>query len=182
MKFPREKKITGRISSITNAFVHSIIPSHEPTDEEMEEALAVLDISPDKFECVYCGTPSTDWDHLHPLVKNKRPTGYINELRNLVPACGPCNQSKGAQPWKDWMLGTARNSPSSRGIADVQKRVETIEGYVKWGNPTPLPLEELAGVKDWAAHWENHQQIVELMKDAQIHAASVRINIENKLP
>jgi hypothetical protein len=29
------------------------------------------------------------------LVEEKEPIGYISEIRNLVPVCGKCNQSKG---------------------------------------------------------------------------------------
>jgi len=38
------------------------------------------------LQCSYCGTPATEWDHLRPLVMNKKPTGYISEIHNLVPA------------------------------------------------------------------------------------------------
>jgi hypothetical protein len=68
-------------------------------------------------------SPTTDWDHLRPLVRNRRPTGFIGEIKNLVPSCGPCNQSKGAADWKAWMTGKARGSPTTRGVKDVADRV-----------------------------------------------------------
>src|ERR1700686_3805297 len=104
MKLPRPLKITSRSSSITNSFVQAIVPTIDPSSEEIVEALRILGMSPESMACVYCGARTTDWDHLRPLVKNKRPTGYISEIRNLVPACGPCNQSKGASDWRTWIL------------------------------------------------------------------------------
>lgn len=47
------------------------------------------------IQYAYCGEQYKEWDHLNSLVENKRPTGYILEIHNLVPACGGCNQSKG---------------------------------------------------------------------------------------
>src|SRR5438128_9847091 len=100
MKFRKTLKITSRTSSVANGFVQAIIPCIEPTDAQKNEALAILQIDPNRLECAYCGAPATDWDHLRPLVKGKRSTGYCNEIRNLVPACGPCNQSKSGQDWR----------------------------------------------------------------------------------
>lgn len=181
MRFRNPLKITSRTSSITNAFVQSIIPSHEPTDEEVEEALTILGMSFDKMECAYCGTASTDWDHLFPLVRDKRPTGYINEIRNLVPSCGPCNQSKGGKDWRTWMLSAARHSPATRGIPDIEQRLEAIERFVDWGRLEQLSLDELAGDLLWARHWDLHNQIADLMRTAQSHAENVRNEIEKNL-
>ena len=86
-KMPTSMKITGRSSSITNAFINSIIPVVLPTNEQVKEALGILGMDCDKFECSYCGSNASEWDHLRPLVLNKKPTGYISEIHNLVPAC-----------------------------------------------------------------------------------------------
>jgi 5-methylcytosine-specific restriction endonuclease McrA len=74
--------------------VNSIIPVIDPSDAEIEEALNILKMEANNVRCSYCGDKATEWDHLRPIVKNKRPTGYISEIANLVPACGKCNQSK----------------------------------------------------------------------------------------
>ena len=92
MKFRPPLKITSRTSSITNSFVQAIIPNVKPTETELEEALAVLGMSLKNRSCVYCGVSATDWDHLRPLVKYKRPTGFLNEARNLVPSCAPATE------------------------------------------------------------------------------------------
>jgi hypothetical protein len=124
--------------------------------------------------CAYCGDQHTEWDHLRPLVIGKLPTGYISEIHNLVPACGKCNQSKGNTPWRDWMFGSATLSPATRGILDVADRARRLEEYEAWIPPTKLDFEKLVGRQTWEAHWENHAQIVALMREAQTVASKIR--------
>ena len=181
MKFRKPLKITSRTSTITNSFVQAIIPSIEPTESEVREALAILEIDPKNMTCAYCGRPSTDWDHLHPLVRNKRPTGFINELRNMVHSCGPCNQSKSGQDWRSWMSGKSSGSPNTRGVSDLQDRIGRLERYEGWGNLRPLALDNLVPTEDWEAHWHMLDSISSSMRDAQSHAEKVRRSIENAL-
>ncbi|MFC9553800.1 HNH endonuclease [Rhodococcus sp. NPDC056960] len=47
--------------------------------------------------CVYCGGQSAAVDHVRPLTKG----GWEHE-DNLVPACKPCNSSKGAKLLTEW--------------------------------------------------------------------------------
>lgn len=42
--------------------------------------------------CHYCSRPAATWDHIVPLA-----LGGSNFARNMTPACGPCNEAKGAQ-------------------------------------------------------------------------------------
>ncbi|KJL26043.1 HNH endonuclease [Microbacterium foliorum] len=104
---PKPVRITGRSSSITNSFVNGVIPVVVPTESELQEALEILGMR-EHVTCSYCGDTSTEWDHFRPLVEKQRPTGYISEIHNLVPACGKCNQSKGNKHWLTWMRSTAR--------------------------------------------------------------------------
>jgi 5-methylcytosine-specific restriction endonuclease McrA len=99
-RMPTPMKITGRSSSITNAFINSIIPVVQPSAEQVKEAMEILGMTPETYQCAYCGDKASEWDHLRPLVKDKKPTGYISEIHNLVPSCGKCNQSKGNKEWK----------------------------------------------------------------------------------
>ena len=108
---PKPVRITGRSSSITNSFVNGVIPVVVPSEAEVREALEILGML-ERVTCSYCGDTSTEWDHLRPLVDKQRPTGYISEIHNLVPACGKCNQSKGNKHWLTWMRSTARLSPT----------------------------------------------------------------------
>ncbi|MGJ8644056.1 MAG: HNH endonuclease [Luteolibacter sp.] len=176
-------KITGRSSSITNAFINSIIPVIQPTEDEVRQALGILGMEPTNLRCSYCGDQSSEWDHLNPLVKNKKPTGYVSEIANLVPACGKCNQSKGNKEWKVWMLSAASLSPKSKGIPNLEKRVQKIEEYERTFHPTTHDFEAMVGESLWSKHWENWQRIIDEMKDAQVVATEInaKIRIANKM-
>src|SRR5271163_2963446 len=113
-RMPTMRNVTSRKTSITNAFVSAIIPVVRPTEEEIEEVLAIFGMTAETVSCVYCGDKCNAWDHLRPLVVGRRPTGYISEIANLVPACSPCNSSKTNQHWRDWLVGDAPQSPTSR--------------------------------------------------------------------
>lgn len=172
---PKPVRITGRTSSITNSFINGVIPVIRPSREEVEEALQVLRM--ERVVCAYCGDSATEWDHFRPLVMDKRPTGYITEIRNLVPACGKCNQSKGNRQWREWIYSSARLSPFSRGVVDLDARVAHLEDFEAWGDPTVVDFEALVGGLLWGRHWENHAAIVELMREAEETARKIRARI-----
>lgn len=172
-RMPTPVKITGRSSSITNSFVNAIIPVVQPTAAEIEEALKVLGMTNNTYCCAFCGDTATEWDHLRPLVKDKKPTGYISEIHNLVPACGKCNQSKGNKEWETWMLSSAKLSPKMRGIADLKQRIEKLRDYERRGSPTKLDFGQIVGADVWAEHWDNWRAIQELMKEAQVLAQEI---------
>jgi hypothetical protein len=48
--------------------------------------------------CYYCPSPATGTDHLEPLVRGGDP----DDVRNLVPACYPCNTLKGQMTPEQW--------------------------------------------------------------------------------
>ena len=175
---PTSMKITGRSSTLTNAFTSSITPQVEPSDEEIGRALQILQLDAADLRCAYCGDPCTEWDHLRPLVVDKRPTGYITEIRNLVPACGKCNQSKGNKHWKDWMMSKARRSPSTRQISNLAEKIRRLEAYEKWGNVSPVPFEAMVDTTLWSKHWDNHQKLLSMMKKSQETADELRAAIQ----
>ena len=165
---PRPMKITGRSSSITYAFANAIIPAIQPTAAEIEQALTILDMSPDDIRCSYCGDPSTEWDHLRPLIKDKRPTGYISEIRNLVPACGKCNQSKGNKNWQEWIVGSARLSPKTRGIKDIDKKIRRIDAYEKQGGVVRVDFETHLSSDLWRRHWAMSLSLLKFVGQASL--------------
>lgn len=126
------------------------------------------------FCCSYCGDPASEWDHFRPLVKDQKPTGYISEIHNLVPACGKCNQSKGNKDWKTWMLSDAALSPKSKGVVDIEQRIQRLGTYAEWGDATKIDFEEIVGSDDWQQHWTNWQEILKAMGTAQELADSIR--------
>ena len=173
-RMPTPATMTSRKSSITNAFVGAVIPVITPSIEEIQEALAVLAMTPQDVRCAYCGDTSTEWDHLRPLVVNRRPTGFISEIANLVPSCGKCNQSKGNKPWRDWMLSNAKRSPTGRGLPRVQNKVALLEEYEKWKTPTQVEFEQIIGVKEWSQYWSLCDAINDELREAQQVANSLR--------
>ena len=166
-KMPKQMKITGRSSSITNAFVSSIIPTIQPTEEEILEALNILKMNKNNFQFAYCGDIASEWDHLRPLVLDKKPTGYISEIKNLVPSCGKCNQSKGNKHWKKWIESDASLSPKSKGIKDLKSRIKCLEKYEKWGTPIKIDFKKNVKKEDWSKHWQNCNDLQKAMKDSQ---------------
>jgi hypothetical protein len=181
-KMPSPMNVAGRSSSITAAFVASIIPRIEPTDDEISIALDILEMSPSSMKCAYCGSDTTEWNHFHALVENKAPTGYISEIRNLVPSCGKCNQSKGNKNWKSWMISNAHLSPKSRNVPNLEKKIKILEKYEEWGDGEPLDLESIADPALWKRHWNNHQHLLDAMSAAQSQADELRASMENLRP
>ncbi len=177
MKQRAPLKITSRVSSITNSFVQAIVPTVDFSLEDQKKALAILGMTLNNLSCAYCGAATTDWDHLRPLVKNKRPTGYISEIQNLVPSCGPCNQSKGASDWRTWILGDARGSPASRKVANLKERIERLDHFEAWGDEAPISFEKLVLEQTWKEYWDQLDVVLASMKVAQEKAAEVREQI-----
>src|SRR5690606_16272236 len=170
---PKAVRITGRSSSITNSFVNGIVPIIKPSEDEIDEALGILGMH-EEVVCSYCGDAATEWDHLRPLVENQRPTGYIHEINNLVPACGKCNQSKGNKHWRDWMFGPARLSPKSRGVSDLENRAAILERYEQSTRPVRIDFLDVVGEELWAEHWNIHRALLAQMRHAERVVEQIR--------
>ena len=180
-KMPVPVRITGRTSSITNAFVNGIIPVIEPSDEEIDDALKTLGMTRESICCAYCGNSYTEWDHFRPLILDKGPTGYISEIHNLVPACGKCNQSKGNKEWKKWMFSDASLSPKSRGISGLDERCKRLEEYESKYEPIKLDFEKIVGKDLWERHWKNYKELIEFMKSCQETSDDIKGKILSEL-
>jgi hypothetical protein len=177
---PQPVKITGRSSSITNSFINSIIPVIAPSEDDVRKALEILEMSPETFQCIYCGVTCSEWDHLRPLVKGKKPTGFVSEIHNLVPSCGKCNQSKGNKEWEQWMRSTAKWSPKSRKVQDIEDRVRRLRKYEQWLPPTVIDFESIVGKDVMAEHWRNCDQVQANMKDSQKLAERINAEVKKK--
>jgi len=169
--------MTSRKTSITNAFVSAIIPSIRPSVEDIAEALCILGMDPSDVRCAYCGDRATEWDHLRPLVVKRRPTGFISEIANLVPACGKCNQSKGNKPWREWILGSAKLSPTGRGVSQIADRISRLEGYERWRAPTRVDFESVIAVDAWQHYWSLCERVIQDMRRCQEFADSLRAQV-----
>jgi hypothetical protein len=180
-KMPNPVNIMGRTSSITNAFVNGIIPCILPNDEEIKNVLEILGMDMDTIKCAYCGDRYTEWDHFRPLVKDKRPTGYISEINNLVPACGKCNQSKGNKDWKKWILSNATLSPKTRGVQNLELIVKRLEEFENQISPTKLDFESIVGKECWDTHWKNCLNLHKQMKESQELSNKIRELLKQSL-
>jgi len=178
---PASVTITGRTSSITNSFVNGIIPCIVPREAEIQKVLEVLGMNEDTIKCAYCGDPYTEWDHFHPLIRNKRQTGYISEIHNLVPACGKCNQSKGNYYWKDWILGYAKLSPKTRNKENLELIIARLEKYEAWSSPTIVDFESIVGKEIWDQHWANCEKLHEMMRESQKLSDRIKVTIAQKI-
>lgn len=176
-KMPNPMKIIGRTSSITNAFVNGIITVIRPTEQEIVDALETLGMTEDTICCSYCGDAYTEWDHFHPLVEDKMPTGFISEIHNLVPACGKCNQSKGNKDWYQWMFSNAPQSPKTRNIKDLEERVARLKDYERKYPPVKINFSEIVGENRWNTHWDNCRRIHEMMYESQKHSDNIKNEI-----
>ncbi|MEW6595552.1 MAG: HNH endonuclease [Thermodesulfobacteriota bacterium] len=172
---PGRSKITGRKSTITGLFLTSITPIIEPTDAEVREALAVLGMTESHCVCACCGDRRTEWDHFRPIVKDRKPTGYITEIANLVPSCGKCNQSKGNKPWQQWITSSARHAPANRNVADLPQRIKRLEAYETWRKPVMIDYIEVLGADEWGKHMQFLDQVLKLLAEAENHAAVCRV-------
>jgi hypothetical protein len=180
-RMPSIQTMTSRKTSITNAFVSAIIPSVRPSAEEIDESLRILGMEPSDVRCAYCGDKPTEWDHLRPLVVKRRPTGFISEIANLVPACGKCNQSKGNKPWRDWMLSNAKLSPTGRGLPNIAERVSRLEAYERWRTPTKVDFASIIPSDSWERYWSSCEQVNEDMRRCQEVADLIRKQVLERL-
>jgi hypothetical protein len=180
-RMPSIQTMVSRKSSITNAFVSAIIPVIQPTVEEIAEALSILQLDPLDLRCAYCGDKASEWDHLRPLVLNRRPTGFISEIANLVPSCGKCNQSKGNKDWRTWMLSSADLSPTGRGIGDVQRKIELLEAYESWRKPRQIDIAQILGSERWDHYWHLCEDVIKEMAECQLAADEIKREIMSTL-
>lgn len=180
-RMPLMQTMTSRKTSITNAFVSSIIPCIRPSVEEIAEALGILGMEPSDVRCAYCGDKATEWDHLRPLVVKRRPTGFISEIANLVPSCGKCNQSKGNSAWRDWILGKAKLSPTGRGLSNIADRISRLEAYERWRTATRVDFELTIPRDAWEHYWSLCERVIEDMQRCQKIADSIRAQVVDGL-
>lgn len=171
-------KLTGRRSTLTGLFINTLTPYIEPSEDEVDEALSVLGMRRGACVCAYCGDKKSEWDHFRAVVMNRKPTGYITEIANLVPACGKCNQSRGNKDWESWMRGSAAHSPKRRGVTDIEERARRLRNFSKWRTPVRIDFATLASPEKWARHTENLETLLRSLEEAEVHAAELRLLAE----
>lgn len=116
---PQRTTLSFAFSYVDRA-LHEGLAKRKFGADEMGEIAAFFGSQP--LQCVYCGsTEVTRWDHLVAVMK-----GGETVLGNMVPACQKCDDSKRDLAFDEWMQSDSPSSPRSRGIADVNARIELI--------------------------------------------------------
>jgi hypothetical protein len=174
----KPSKLTARKSTITGLFFSSLTPYIEPLAEEVDKALDILGMSRGKVSCAYCGDSKSEWDHFRPIVRNRKPTGFITELANLVPSCGKCNQSKSGKDWRVWMNSSAKLSPKSRNIADLELKIQRLDDYEKWKTPIQVDFLAVLGKSAWEMHLSHLDAVINGLVEAERGAKILRNQIE----
>ena len=99
----RPHRIHGRKSTLTTAFASAIAPRDDYEPDRVNRVIRDLRQNPSNLKRVFCGKPATSWDHLVPLIKDKKFSGYGHWLGNLVPCCTDCNALKRGVDWRDFL-------------------------------------------------------------------------------
>tara|TARA_R110002074_G_scaffold396334_1_gene585640 strand:- start:5431 stop:6000 length:570 start_codon:yes stop_codon:yes gene_type:complete len=180
LRIPGKASARGRATSINGAFANAILPRIEPTLQEKQNTLEILNIDAANVTCAYCGDPATEWDHLYPTVMSKKPTGWGTEAANLVPACGKCNQSKGNKHWETWMSGPAVLSPTSRKIPATQERINALKNFVNALTAFQFEFTELEEESEWEQYWKIRDEIILKLQHADELAAVLRQKLITK--
>jgi hypothetical protein len=159
----RGDNLDKRRSTIANAAVWSILDGINSDVQGVHKGA----------ECFYCGKPATTSDHLRPLVESSRPSGYLDEPGNLVPACQPCNSSKGNRDWRTFLAGLVM-SPDER-----TKRTAALERF----HPAKVDMRQLCGKEEWDKYWRGVEDLktrmVELNKMGRLIGATIALRKGN---
>lgn len=75
--------------------------------------------------CIYCGSSQVErWDHLVSVRD-----GGATVLGNMVPACQPCDDSKGRKDYRAWLSGRAPRNPARDNSSAHQEIIRRVEAY-----------------------------------------------------
>ena len=139
MELPRTPKRTtpGFVLPMIERVLNDCLGRREFGPEE-QEAVLVFFFGDGLPACVYCGNSEIKrWDHIVPIKE-----GGETVLGNMVPACGRCDDSRRDRPFDEWAMGNARWSLKSRGVPDIQQRIDHIRDYIQHFDYKPSTLEE----------------------------------------
>ncbi len=159
----------GRKSTFSNAFASALAPHDVFDSASIAAAMRDLDQDPDgELACVYCGKEAATWDHVFNRVVKGDFSGHGHHVRNLVPCCRTCNESKGQKPWRDYL--ETLNPP------DKVVRVARMERFLSSADAQPMATETMrhkAG-KELERFFEIRAQVFELMAEADRLAMIIR--------
>ena len=115
-------------------------------------------------------------DHLHPLIIDRKPTGYGTEPANLVPCCSNCNQPKGNMDWKTYMKKLIQDCETKEEKEAIKKRIDNIEAFQKAMLPKKVMLSDEM-MKRWTEILDNFDTS---LKEAEKNLLDMRKEIYKK--
>lgn len=157
------------------------MPVIPPKSDEIKAVLTSLkqaDATDETLRCVYCGNHATEWDHLHPVVKDGGPTGYLSEINNLVPCCGTCNQSKGNKDWAAWINSNAKKSPRFRNPDGLLERVKILNQHEKRFPVSRIDTKDITNLQKYKDYLLLKHGIFTTMSAAQKLADEIRLETQ----
>lgn len=171
---PAINRVDTRKTTITGTFAKAIMPVLSLEASDIRETLAILGMTPEKLVCAYCGDPHSEWDHFRATARNLRATGFGTSSRNLVPACGKCNQSRGNRDWRKWIVGKAKLAPARRRPEGLQERIARLSRFEEWSEHDPIDFTAVVPAELLAEYWEQCDAIVAALARAQAAANRIR--------
>jgi hypothetical protein len=72
------------------------------------------------------------------------------------------------------MTCDARLSPKSRGVKDIDARMERSRAYEQWGELTGVNFEAMVGLEKWNQYWAELEKIQEMMRKSQLLADEIK--------
>lgn len=168
-KYLRPSTIMGRKSTFANAFASALAPHDAYTMAALADAMRDLGQDPDaELVCVYCGQPAATWDHVFNRVVKGDFSGHGHRIRNLVPCCRSCNESKGQKAWRTYL--DVLDPP------DKEARVARMEAFLSTADAQPVGTEAMrhkAGA-ELERFLEIRAQVFDLMTEADRLAVIIR--------
>lgn len=99
-----------------------------------KEAALVSAFFGEPLRCVYCDSLEVRrWDHLIPVAD-----GGDTVVGNMVPSCGPCDDSKSKNPFAAWLRARAKRGAITSDAAEA--RIRHLQEYVEHFSYLPADL------------------------------------------
>ena len=70
----------------------------------------------------------------------------------------------------------------SRGIPDLETRIERLRQFEQWRQVKPIDFESIVGSEMWTEHWNNLDRAVEHLIKSQAFADRLRKAIASNAP
>jgi len=106
------------IPSASNPLLHWDPVAADPAQRRIHPILRGAVLERDGWTCRYCGSETTEVDHVAPRARGGRTTPA-----NLVAACRSCNQEKGLRTPREWR--------QARALARLMRGIERRRFYLR---------------------------------------------------